>query len=362
MDESFIPKPTVRVSFIVDRTAAILAGNAAFGEQHAYIDPAALTDTQRAALVRCDFKRDAFALVGYKTKIASAKDVDLPALLDEVAEHWRAVDEQDLATRRHSYFESIRAAVRWLEEPDEKHVAQTRYQRNSPVRFTVTEIYPAYLSAIDEHQAEFQDPRGAEFLKQYPVRLQRAKQLAAELQQDHDAVEAERASRRLIEMERIEKEKEEKEQRRLLQLADWVDTHGTTSQKKRFKADLLPKDEILADMRKYAFASLEALGRYRRLTKEEILEEVGGEYDTVDDVEFNTVQASEATDQEFEALEVIGQLIRRAYPDAKVELLEHRGETEQSKQYFSRKAVKVTLPFGDFEFSREYAAPLEPIG
>jgi hypothetical protein len=358
MDKSFIPKPTVCVSFNVDRAAAILAGNAAFGEQHAYIAPAELTEAQRAALSRCDFKRDAFVLVGYKTKIASAKDVDVPALLDEVAEHWRGVDERDLATRRHIYAESLRAAAKWLEEPDDRHVTLSYAYRGSGGRVTVTEIYPAYLSALDEHQAEFQDPRGAEFLQQYPARLEQARQLAARMQKHNDAVAADIASRRLIETERLAKEKEAREQRQVLQLSDWVDTHGTPSQKKRFQANLLPKDEILADMRKYAFSALDAFGRYVRMTKEDVLEEVGGEYDTVDDVEFDTAPAAEATDPEFEALEEIGQLIRRAYPDAKVELLDHRGETEQSKQYFSRKSIRVVIPFGDFEFTREYAAPL----
>ena len=39
---------------------------------------------------------------------------------------------------------------------------------------------------------------------------------------------------------------------------------------------------------------------------------------------------------------------------------EHRGYTERSDQILTRKAVKVTIPFGDFEFTREYAAPLVP--
>ena len=91
----------------------------------------------------------------------------------------------------------------------------------------------------------------------------------------------------MAEMERIEKEREKKEQRQLHQLADWVDTHGTMSQKKRLIANLLPQDEILADMRKHAFSSLEPFGRYDRITKEDVLEEVGGEYDTDDDVDFS---------------------------------------------------------------------------
>jgi hypothetical protein len=164
----------------------------------------------------------------------------------------------------------------------------------------------------------------------------------------------------MIEMERIEKEKEQKEQRRIHQLADWVGTHGTMSQKKRLIANLLPQDEILADMRKYAFSSLDAVGRYDRITKAEVLEEVGGEYDTEDDVDFSVEPATSATDEEFEALEKIGELIRAVYPEVQVELLEHRGYTERSDQILIRKAVKVTIPFGDLEFTREYAAPLVP--
>jgi len=159
----------------------------------------------------------------------------------------------------------------------------------------------------------------------------------------------------MIEMERIEKEKE---QRRIYQLADWVGTHGTMSQKKRLIANLLPQDEILADMRKYAFSSLDVFGRYDRITKADVLDEVGGEFDTEDDVDFSVEPATSATDEEFEALEKIGEIIRAVYPEAQVELLEHRGYTERSDQILARKAVKVTIPFGDFEFTREYAAPL----
>jgi hypothetical protein len=121
----------------------------------------------------------------------------------------------------------------------------------------------------------------------------------------------------MIEMERIEKEKEQKEQRKLHQLADWVGTHGTMSQKKRFRANLLPQDEILADMRKYAFSSLDAFGRYDRITKADVLDEVGGEFDTENDVDFSVEPATSATDEEFEALEKIGEIIRAVDPEAR---------------------------------------------
>jgi hypothetical protein len=35
-----VPTPVVRVSYNIDRTAAILAGKSTFGKEHAYVDPA----------------------------------------------------------------------------------------------------------------------------------------------------------------------------------------------------------------------------------------------------------------------------------------------------------------------------------
>jgi hypothetical protein len=159
-----VPAFTVRVSFNIDRTAAILAGKSTFGKEHAYVDPASLTETQRAALAGCEFKQEAFVLAGYQTTIASAHDVNVPALLDEIAEHWRKVDARERETRRYHYSDAVDAAVKWLEEPGDRHVGETRFQYNSPPRITVTEFHHSYLQSLKNYQAEFQDPRAEEFL------------------------------------------------------------------------------------------------------------------------------------------------------------------------------------------------------
>jgi hypothetical protein len=353
----FMPTPTVRVRFDIDRTAAILAGNSTFGSEHAYVDPAALTETQRKTLVGLNWKSDAYVLAGHKTVIASRETVNVPALLDEIAEHQREQEEKARQERRASYDRDIRYLREWLAKPDEKLILKDSWSPNH----TVAGWVPHYRFA--ESHAEFQDAETAELLEQHKARKARLAVLAAEktaearaLKEEQDRISNERhAQKKLAE--------EQKEQRRIRQLADWVDTHGTKGQKKRLIANLLPQDEILADMRKYAFSSLDAFGRYDRLTKTEVLEAFSSEYDVDDDdvdVSFNVEPATEATDEEFEALEKIGEIIRRAYPDAKVELLKHCGESGDAKVYSARKSVKVTIPFGDFEFTREYAAPLQP--
>jgi hypothetical protein len=350
----FTATSTVRVRFTIDRTAAILAGNSTFGQEHAYVDPAALTETQRKTLVSLDWKSDAYVLAGHKTVIASRETVNVPALLDEIAEHQREQEAKAKQERRASYDRDIEALRNWLAKPDERLILKNTWSPDH----TVTGWVPDYRFA--EKHAEFQTPETAELLAQHKARKARLAALASLKTAEAKAVQAEQD--RLLEerREQVKLEREQKEQRQLTQLADWVDTHGTASQKKRLIANLLPQDEILADMRKYAFSALGAFGRFDRITTTEVLEEVGGEYDTDDDVTFGVEPASKATDEEFEALEKIGEIIRKVYPQAKVDLLEHSGETERSELYFSRKSVKVTIPFGDFEFTREYAAPLRP--
>jgi hypothetical protein len=350
----FMPTPTVRVRFTIDRTAAILAGNSTFGQEHAYVDPATLTETQRKTLVSLDWKSDAYVLAGHKTVIASRETVNVPALLDEIAEHQREQEAKAKRERRASYDRDIKALRDWLAKPDEKLILKNTWSPDH----TVAGWVPDYRFA--EKHAEFQDAETAELLEQHKTRKARLAALAAEKTAEAKAVQEERD--RILEerQEQAKLERERKAQRQLTQLADWVDTHGTASQKKRLIANLLPEDEILADMRKYAFSSLDAFGRFDRITTTEVLEEVGAEYDTDDDVAFGVEPASKATDEEFEALEKIGEIIRKVYPQAKVELLEHSGETERSTVYLGRKSVKVTIPFGDYEFTREYATPLKP--
>jgi hypothetical protein len=351
----FMPTPTVRVRFTIDRTAAILAGNSTFGQEHAYVDPAQLTETQRKTLVNLDWKSEAYVLAGHKTVIASRETVNVPALLDEIAEHQREQEVKAKQERRTSYDRDIEALRNWLAKPDAKLILKNTWSPDH----TVTGWVPDWRFA--EKHAEFQDPETVELVEQHKVRKARLAALAAEKTAEAKAVKAEQD--RILEerREQVKLEREQKEQRQLHQLADWVGTHGTMGQKKRFRANLLPQDEILADMRKYAFSSLDAFGRYVRLTKTEVLEAFSSEYDVDDDdvdVEFSTEPASQATDEEYEALEKIGEIIRRAYPDAKVELLTHCGESGDAKVYLGRKSVKVTIAFGDFEFTREYASPL----
>jgi hypothetical protein len=354
----------VLVRVYIDRTAAILAGSAVFGAQTFDIDPAQLSETQRKTLVRCPFEADAYSLKDAKTKLARADYATageiVPMLLDEIGDVFRQKDEEQRKYRAQMYATARNNVEKWLAEPDEDLVKIGYFQRHSSGRYSAVEPYGQALDHLKVYGKEFSQPEEIQDLgDQAAEKLARLKILAEQKNRRIEADEAERAAKHMIEMERVEKEREARQARQVRQLAEWVEVHGTENQKKRFAKDLLPKEEILADMRNYAFASLDTFGRYRRLTRGDVLDVVGEEYDTEEDVSFSTSDATEASAEEFEALEAIESTIGKVYPEAQVKLIDHRGETERSNEIAVRKAIQVTIPFGDFEFTREYAAPLE---
>jgi len=153
----------------------------------------------------------------------------------------------------------------------------------------------------------------------------------------------------------IEEEKKQKiAQEKRDTINNWVETFGDGNQKGRLKLNLLPDDEVLAEIRDAVFAELGSFPRYEKIKGDEI--SCSCKYDD-QEIEFNVTDSDSATPEDFELLNRIMGIM----PNAKVVLRDHIGFCERCHNNdipdgeIQRKSILVTVEHGGFTLSREYS-------
>lgn len=338
----------VIVRFSLDRAACILAGKAQFGAVDVKVDPALLSEDQRFELAQLPVRDSTLEMSG---DLKSPSNVmlgtaHLPAVIEPTAEAVTCLLQARTDARKRMLAETAAKAeealakgrqnvAEWMSTPDEKLISGSNGYR----------VRGAALWGEAEVLAR--EP-------EYRARMRRLEVLARTMREEAEA------RRRAAEAERQAKaEAAEAAQRD--QIKQWVEMHGTPTQRKRLSAGLLSEREVIDGIRGQVFAALESFPRFDRLTKTGVYAALPSDaYDRYErpDVEFAADPATEATDAEFETFDAIQTVIRRDHPDAKVEMIESRGKPEDCNDWIvRRKSVKVTVTVGAFTVSRRYACP-----
>ena len=150
--------------------------------------------------------------------------------------------------------------------------------------------------------------------------------------------------------------------RKKLQQAAWIETHGTDGQRKRFARGLLPESEILLGMSNTVFGFLNDFNLFLKLTDDEVIKNENEDND-IDPTEweacqYKSIEASNATDDEYNKLEIIELTVRSEYPNTRVSLFDNYGGLEESNSLTTmRKSILVQVKVGEIVFSRHFACP-----
>lgn len=326
-------KCTVRV----DKTAAIMAGRAEYGEREIEIDPAKLNEEERKILADASEKYYLdYVGVGYSPNDCPIAPKLSGAETDEEIAHivlaWRA--EVMSWLEKDSAKKEIEKKEREEKEKIEKQQKiDDMVQRyiEAPVNALVEDTIAA-VGATWGWQTEnmLADPRTRK--KQELVEQEKSR-LKIEKQKQHEA-------------EKIEEEN--KKQRRNEQIKNWVETHGTQNQQERYAAGLLPEDEAINGLRDLAFAPLGKLPKYQKIDADCLRHHDECEFG---DVKFDIYDSAEASETQWETIKSI----RAALPTATVTLREHCAKCDECFSELYRYSLKIEITDGEFNFSREYA-------
>jgi hypothetical protein len=194
-----------------------------------------------------------------------------------------------------------------------------------------------------------------EWVAYYPYSF--APSLKAEVQarvadaaKEADRLNAEQAVARA----KAKKLKEDAAARRAAQFANWLETRAPDSMRKRAARGLLPEEDLIAAIRNEAYAPLDGLKRFERLTDEDV--RAGIDADDDQEVCYATREAKSAHDEDLDMMERIESL----RPGATCTLVEHAGwlgdYIGEDGPEVTRYAVRVAVKVGELEFTREYAA------
>lgn len=144
------------------------------------------------------------------------------------------------------------------------------------------------------------------------------------------------------------------------QIRAWVAERGTENQKKRYEINLLPRSEVIDAIRDEAYTALNDYKRYEKMGASDICTcEEKYDYETGHptsfEVNFEVRGATEATAEEYAAMEKIAETIKKARPAAVITLMDHVETGDNCENSVTWKSVKVEIEVGTFCFSREYA-------
>ena len=344
---------TVRVWIDVDRGAAIRAGRGQYGRVLVELDPAPLTDEQRAEVAdhlhtvayrsgaeyRGGDLTEASRLVGAKQErrsitVPDASIESIAAAIDAHRRHRLELDAEAQAETERRRRADEDAIAAWLAVPDEELLREPCHSYDS---WTVR--------APDIHGRLADHPEAAQ-------RMDRLRDIAEERR--HSAAAAARAR-----TARETARREARQARREAQIAAWVAEHGDENQQARHAEGLLPEDEAVAGIRRQTFACLDNVTRYERITAAEVRaacdDDDAAAYDTP---QFATVEAGSLDAEEYETLRAIRERLRAAGVDAECQPREHRGwldDDEPDGHVVRRRSVLVTATVGELTLSREYA-------
>lgn len=330
-------KPTF-VQIIVDQAAAIRAGFSQYGSTIIEADPSQLTPAQREELLRCPSVEAPYDLARQFGGATCFSPYSLPA--DSSGRRLPLPPVADASMASLALLLDARPAAIEAAQAEKAAALERAIQAalDTPPEEWVRADGSVSVPGIGyrDEQAAHADPRIQD-------RLREVAPLAAARKAEIQAA-AERAKARQAAEEQA---RQAAEARREQQIADWVAEFGTPSQRKRFQADLLPEKEVIDGMRAAAFAPIEHLPRYKKITAAEVIESDG--YDDDAEVKFRVFDLEEATEEEFEMMERVSDLL----PAAQMTLREHVGSSADAE--IRRRSLKVTLRVGEFEFSRELA-------
>lgn len=161
------------------------------------------------------------------------------------------------------------------------------------------------------------------------------------------------------EKKKLTEESAKKEAVKKAQIAKWVAEKGTENQKKRYEIGLLPETEVVDAIRDEAYKTLDGFPRYEKMQASDVCtceEHYNNEGALTEcDVDYEVYKATEATAEEYGALEKIADAAKKAHPGAVITMTDHVGTSEDCENEVIRKSVKVEIEVGAFKFSREYA-------
>jgi hypothetical protein len=131
-------------------------------------------------------------------------------------------------------------------------------------------------------------------------------------------------------------------------LAKWTAHHGTSNQRQRLAAGLLPWKEIYEAAEAQLYAALSAFPLYKRFELQEVCKCTP---DGRPNVKFQSVDTVELTAEEWEQYSKI----RAAVPRATFQLREHRAACQAACDPQIRRGVIVKVSLGNLSFKREFA-------
>jgi hypothetical protein len=131
-------------------------------------------------------------------------------------------------------------------------------------------------------------------------------------------------------------------------LAKWTAHHGTSNQRQRLAAGLLPWKEIYEAAEAQLYVPLSAFPLYKRFELQEVCTCTP---DGRANVKFQSVDTVELTAEEWEQYSKI----RAAVPRATFQLREHRAACQAACDPQMRRGVIVKVSLGNLSFKREFA-------
>jgi hypothetical protein len=311
----------------VDQNAALLAGKNSYGKKEVEFDPADLTEEERDVLAKSRIEDGKYILY------ARASSYNVPDY---------KISEANTETLRHVIaFTAEYRKDKAQREADEKRKAIEREDENR--KRWIAE-------ALDDWNNKFSQLEHIDYIfrnRKDNLTSDEVAQLEAKRAELKALIEAEEKARA------EEKAKEEQERRDQLaarekQIADWIASKGTASQKERYEAGMLPEDEIFDAMRNEAFAPLDHIKRYDRMGASDVCE--------CDDgfckVEFEVDDMDEVPDHIWQQMKQIKSLLPGCGVDPRI----HTGEASYCDAVVKRIGLRVRMTVGAFTFTREYEA------
>jgi hypothetical protein len=326
---------SVTVAVSIDRAEAIRAGKKQYGHTTVLIDPANLNDDQRDELALTGQDNDGNAWlqyadsamngVGYTTPIVEPTEAIVAKALDEKRARRLAYEAKEKAEKekraREQREEAIRRANEFLGESINKIISSVNVHR--------TEEIGGWALYYKEHLP-------ADLLQMVKAHIEEANAEHKRRKVDWDARK-----------KAMDEEAARKERDKAAALNSWLNDNGTATQRQRRQAGLMPDEQVLAMVRDQLFAEFKHLARYERMTADDF------ENYHAEDIEYETSGVTEATDDEFRALQAITEIAKNVSDEAEVKLRDHIASV-RNKELERRRSVLVTIPWKGHKLSREY--------
>lgn len=309
----------MKVVVYIDQTKALLEGKGNWGYETVEIDPAVLTQEERAMLA--EHRHDDLFEASYYSPISVGHaDVDVVRQL-------------------------LQARIVKKKEQEEK----TEADRVNRIKDFLNKAPEEFFTASEHKGIEFPsrsvaslNPKTDEEKAAVAAHKEKIKSLEQELMARY--AENQAAIKEHDKQERIRKKQEAEQKKK--QLEDWVAEYGTESQKARYADNLLAKEEILHGIREQVFAPLAGEERYVKIKSADVCD-----CNYYCHVDFEVEDAESATAEQYEYLVAV----RERMPEATVQLRKHTADCKNHEESLTRYSLLVTVEVGLLTLSREYA-------